>query len=119
VPGQAFDAAAEFAKLTAGSRTGGTYVPPARLREMQMEASKDKASPEYQRLVWDALRKSLNGLINKVRVFSERLIIRLRSVLSFVHGQLKTTPSSFLSRLSRLPSFLLDLTWNVDGYRST
>lgn len=26
----------------------------------------DKASPEYQRLTWDALRKSLNGLINKV-----------------------------------------------------
>jgi pre-mRNA-splicing factor CWC22 len=28
----------------------------------------DKASVEYQRLTWDALRKSLNGLINKVSV---------------------------------------------------
>ena len=33
---------------------------------MQMEASKDKASAEFQRLSWDALRKSINGLINKV-----------------------------------------------------
>jgi hypothetical protein len=26
----------------------------------------DKASPEAQRMTWDALRKSLNGLVNKV-----------------------------------------------------
>jgi pre-mRNA-splicing factor CWC22 len=62
-----FDAAAEFAKLAAGSRTGGAYVPPARLRQMQLDASKDKASVEFQRLSWDALRKSINGHINKVR----------------------------------------------------
>lgn len=56
---------AEFAKLL-GSRSGGAYIPPARLRAMQAEASKDKSSPEYQRLSWDALRKSINGMINKV-----------------------------------------------------
>lgn len=58
-------AKAEFAKLL-GSRSGGAYIPPARLRALQAEAAKDKASPEYQRLSWDALRKSINGLINKV-----------------------------------------------------
>jgi len=58
-------AKAEFAKLL-GSRSGGAYIPPARLRAMQAEASKDKKSAEYQRLSWDALRKSINGLINKV-----------------------------------------------------
>ena len=26
----------------------------------------DQSSPEYQRMTWDALRKSINGLINKV-----------------------------------------------------
>jgi len=41
-------------------------MPPARLRALQEEASKDKKSSEYQRLSWDALRKSINGLINKV-----------------------------------------------------
>lgn len=58
-------AKAEFAKLL-GSRSGGAYMPPARLRALQEEASKDKKSSEYQRLSWDALRKSINGLINKV-----------------------------------------------------
>ena len=57
-------AKAEFAKLL-GSRSGGAYIPPARLRAMQAEAAKDKTSAEYQRLSWDALRKSINGLINK------------------------------------------------------
>jgi pre-mRNA-splicing factor CWC22 len=33
---------------------------------MQAEAAKDKTSAEYQRLSWDALRKSINGMINKV-----------------------------------------------------
>lgn len=61
-----FDAKAEFAKLL-GTRSGGAYIPPSRLRAMQAEAAKDKSSPEYQRLSWDALRKSINGLINKVR----------------------------------------------------
>jgi pre-mRNA-splicing factor CWC22 len=37
---------------------------------MQQEAAKDKSSAEYQRLSWDALRKSINGLINKVRDIS-------------------------------------------------
>ena len=61
-------ARAEFAKLL-GSRSGGAYIPPARLRAMQAEAAKDKQSSEYQRLSWDALRKSINGLINKVSCF--------------------------------------------------
>jgi pre-mRNA-splicing factor CWC22 len=58
-------ARAEFTKML-GTRTGGAYIPPARLRAMQAEAAKDKTSPEYQRLSWDALRKSINGMINKV-----------------------------------------------------
>ena len=59
-------AKAEFTKML-GTRTGGAYIPPARLRAMQAEAAKDKTSAEYQRLSWDALRKSINGMINKVR----------------------------------------------------
>ena len=48
------------------TRTGGAYIPPARLRMMQ-EAITDKASAAYQRLTWEALKKSINGLVNKVR----------------------------------------------------
>ncbi|RLN10315.1 hypothetical protein BBJ28_00025327, partial [Nothophytophthora sp. Chile5] len=53
-------------------RTGGVYMPPfklAQLRKQQEEAGGlNKASVEFQRQTWDALRKSLNGLINKVNV---------------------------------------------------
>ena len=49
------------------TRTGGAYIPPARLRMMQAAIS-DKSSVAYQRISWEALKKSINGLINKVNV---------------------------------------------------
>ena len=45
---------------------GGVYVPPFKLARMMKEAEDNKGSTEYQRITWDALRRSLNGLINKV-----------------------------------------------------
>ena len=33
-----------------------------------MKEESNKTSDQYQRMTWDALRKSLNGLINKVNV---------------------------------------------------
>ena len=47
--------------------SGGAYIPPARLRMMQ-EQIKDKSSLQYQRMSWEALKKSINGVINKVNV---------------------------------------------------
>lgn len=47
------------------SRSGGAYIPPAKLRLMQ-KSIEDKSSAEYQRLAWEQLKKSINGLINKV-----------------------------------------------------
>ena len=61
---------------------GGAYIPPARLRMMQAQIT-DKtryvdfiyfklifslylSSVPYQRMAWEALKKSINGLINKV-----------------------------------------------------
>ena len=61
----------------AGSRwqrwSGGVYVPPARLRAMQAAASQDKNSPEYQRITWDALRKSITGIVNPILQISNKL----------------------------------------------
>jgi pre-mRNA-splicing factor CWC22 len=71
----AFDARAEFAKLTAGTRSGGVYMPPARLRALQAEAAKDKTSAEYQRLSWDALRKSITGIVNRVNILNIKSIV--------------------------------------------
>ncbi|KAF8211741.1 hypothetical protein K438DRAFT_1664623 [Mycena galopus ATCC 62051] len=69
-----FDAQAEFAKLV-GSRSGGVYMPPARLRALQAAASSDKASPEYQRLSWDALRKSITGIVNRVNIVNIKAVV--------------------------------------------
>ncbi|KAL1947267.1 hypothetical protein VTO73DRAFT_14228 [Trametes versicolor] len=101
----AFDAQAEFAKLTS-TRSGGVYMPPARLRAMQEAASKDKASAEYQRISWDALRKSITGIVNRVNVanikhvvpelFQENLIrgrgLFARSVMKAQSASLPFTP---------------------------
>ena len=56
-------------------RTGGAYIPPARLRLMQKDIT-DKNSVEYQRISWEALKKSINGLINKVNVANIAIIVR-------------------------------------------
>ncbi|RZC86604.1 hypothetical protein C5167_029954 [Papaver somniferum] len=55
-------------------KSGGIYVPPFRLARM-MRDIEDKSSPEYQRLTWDALRKSINGLVNKVNAMNIKNII--------------------------------------------
>ena len=100
-----FDAQAEFAKLTS-LRSGGVYVPPARLRAMQAAASQDKNSPEYQRITWDALRKSITGIVNRVNIanikqivpelFSENLIrgrgLFARSMMKAQAASLPFTP---------------------------
>lgn len=99
------DAKAEFAKLV-GSRSGGVYMPPARLRALQAAASSDKTSPEYQRLSWDALRKSITGIVNRVNIanikqvvpelFAENLIrgrgLFARSVMKAQAASLPFTP---------------------------
>lgn len=61
------------------TRTGGAYIPPARLRMMQ-EGITDKSSVAYQRIAWEALKKSINGLVNKVKSSREDVIMCTLSV---------------------------------------
>ncbi|KAF2709754.1 MIF4G-domain-containing protein [Pleomassaria siparia CBS 279.74] len=56
------------------TRAGGAYIPPARLRAMQA-AITDKATPEYQRMAWEALKKSIQGMINKCNVANIKSIV--------------------------------------------
>jgi len=63
---------------------GGVYIPPFKMRKLQNKLSKDENSKVYQRLQWEALKKSINGLVNKanksniknicVELFNENLI---------------------------------------------
>ena len=46
-----------------------------RLKALQAAASGDKASPEYQRLSWDALRKSITGIVNRVNIVNIKAVV--------------------------------------------
>ncbi|XP_072975468.1 uncharacterized protein [Typha angustifolia] len=59
---------------TIPGRTGGIYIPPHRMAQMMRDVQ-DKSSETYQRLTWDALRKSINGLVNKVNATNIKNII--------------------------------------------
>ncbi|KAI6111053.1 MIF4G-domain-containing protein [Pisolithus sp. B1] len=73
---------------------------------MQAAAATDKSSQEYQRLSWDALRKSITGIVNRVNIanikqvvpelFSENLIrgrgLFARSVMKAQAASLPFTP---------------------------
>ncbi|RMZ35276.1 hypothetical protein D0859_00537 [Hortaea werneckii] len=97
-------AKAEYDKLL-NMRSGGTYIPPARLKALQSQIT-DKSSKEYQRMAWESLKKSINGLINKVNVsnikdivpelFNENLVrgrgLFCRSIMKAQAASLPFTP---------------------------
>ena len=66
--------AAQAKKDFLSLRSGGAYVPPARLRALQASIPQDKKSEDFQRLAHDARKKSVNGLINKLNVGNIRSI---------------------------------------------
>ncbi|KAK3591689.1 hypothetical protein CHS0354_040617 [Potamilus streckersoni] len=67
-------------------RTGGAYIPPAKLWAMQA-AITDKSSVDYQRLSWEALKKSINGLVNKVNISNIINIVRELFQENIVRGR--------------------------------
>ena len=52
-------------------RSGGIYIPPHKLEQLQREImeNEQKNGIEHQKLMWELLRKSINGIINKVSSF--------------------------------------------------
>lgn len=70
----AFSASRKMPVDDSKTRAGGAYIPPARLREMQKNIT-DKATPEFQRMAWEALKKSIQGLINKTNTANIKMIV--------------------------------------------
>ena len=68
------------------TKTGGAYIPPAKLRMMQAQIT-DKSSIAYQRLAWEALKKSIHGLINKVNISNIPLIIKSLIKENIIRGR--------------------------------
>lgn len=55
---------------------GGVYIPPNRRRALEQLASKlDKNDEVYQQVHWQALQKSINGIVNKVNSSNIKHII--------------------------------------------
>ncbi|KAJ7065923.1 hypothetical protein B0H15DRAFT_167445 [Mycena belliarum] len=95
-------AQAEFAKLV-GSRSGGVYMPPARLRALQAAASSDKSSVEYQRLSWDALRKSITGIVNRVNIVNIKAVVPELFAENLIRGRGLFARSVMKAQSSSLP----------------
>ena len=55
---------------------GGAYIPPAKLKLMQAASITDKKSIEFQRIAWEALKKSIHGLVNKVNAPNISQVVR-------------------------------------------
>ncbi len=84
--------------LGKGWQAKALYVP-----QMMREAN-DKSGPQFQRMTWDALRKSLNGLINKVNVQNIKEI--LPDIFREVLNSSPDRTLSFVGCLCIAPSFL-------------
>ena len=60
---------------------GGVYVPPFKMRAMLEKMQQESQSSEaHQKYMWEQLRKSINGIINKVNVSNiSNIIVELFS----------------------------------------
>jgi pre-mRNA-splicing factor CWC22 len=92
----------EFAKLI-GSRSGGVYMPPARLCALQAAVLSDKSSPEYQRMSRDALRKSITGIVNRVNMRAQAASLPFTPVfaalVAILNSKLPQVGEQVLTRL--------------------
>ncbi|KAI2807841.1 pre-mRNA-splicing factor cwc22 [Blomia tropicalis] len=68
------------------TKTGGAYIPPAKLRMMQQSIT-DKNGEAYQRLAWEALKKSINGLINKVNISNIAIMVKELFEINMIRGR--------------------------------
>ena len=93
---------AKFAKLI-GSRSGGVYMPPARLCALQAAASSDKSSPEYQRMSRDALRKSITGIVNRVNITNIKQVVPELFAENLIRGRGLFARSVMRAQAASLP----------------
>ena len=92
-------------KPTLPTRAGGVYVPPWKMqKELDALKKKDGASQEHQRFMWEMLRKSINGLINKVNVSNIQNIILELFQENIIRGRGLLTKAIFKAQMAS-PNF--------------
>jgi len=91
--------------LTAPTRAGGIYVPPWKMEKIMNEMKeKEKNNKEYQKYMWEMLRKSINGLINKINVSNIQNIILELFNENLIRGRGLLTRSIFKAQMAS-PNF--------------
>ncbi|KAH9279298.1 Pre-mRNA-splicing factor CWC22 -like protein [Echinococcus granulosus] len=95
--------AASYRDINIFGKTGGAYIPPARLRQMQAKIT-DKSSEAYQRIAWEALKKSIHGLINKVNISNIAQVVRQLLSENIVRGRGLLVKSLITSQMAS-PTF--------------
>lgn len=60
--------------LPEGGRTGGVYIPPFKLARMR-QGEIEKGSEADQRQHWEALKKSINGFVNKANAYNIPVLV--------------------------------------------
>ncbi|WKX94973.1 hypothetical protein Q1695_011880 [Nippostrongylus brasiliensis] len=68
------------------TKTGGAYIPPAKLRMMQ-DQIKDKEGEQYQRMNWERLKKKIHGLVNKVNTGNLVQVVRALLQENVIRGK--------------------------------
>jgi pre-mRNA-splicing factor CWC22 len=64
------------------------YIPPFKLARILEDAKKkDISSVEYQRLSWEALKKSINGLVNRVNASNVKNVLAELFAENLIRGQ--------------------------------
>ncbi|GAA5905049.1 U2-type spliceosomal complex subunit CWC22 [Sporobolomyces salmoneus] len=97
------DPVVEFKKMQL-TRGGGTYIPPHRLRAMMADQeAEDKEGEAFQRMSWEALKKSINGLINKVNVANIKLLVPELFGENLIRGKGLFVQSVMRAQASSLP----------------
>ncbi|KAF1948335.1 MIF4G-domain-containing protein [Byssothecium circinans] len=98
----AFSATRKLPVDDSKTRAGGAYIPPARLRAMQA-AITDRKTPEFQRMAWEALKKSIQGMINKCNVANIKQIVPELFSENLVRGRGLFCRSIMKAQASSLP----------------
>ena len=73
-------------------------------RALEEARAADKTSPEYQRLSWDCLAKSINGLINRVNAANIKHVLPELFAENLIRGQGLLCKSLMKSQVAS-PSF--------------
>ena len=80
------DPAEEYQRLK-DLRSGGRYVPPAKLRALEAQLNLTKDPKEQQRAAWETLRKVINSLINKVNYVNLKDIVQEIFSCNLIRGR--------------------------------